>query len=294
MFPDAELCHSLLAGAQQLARAFQLPLRNQNWRGLHGHWNGSGSGSSIDFQDHRPYLPGDDPRYLDWKAYARSGHYTMKLYREEVSPAIDLVVDLSASMFFDPAKAARSLELFAFAAAAAERSRAHVRTFCLAGEWLETRATKELLNPSALKATFEKGLEHPGSTAAPALERIPWRSGSLRVWISDLLFPGTPVPAPLAAGKGRGVILVPTCAAERDPAWEGNMEIIECETGQRRRQRVDEPLRRRYLDAYAQHFALWRDAARRYGVALASVAAEPPLSEALRQEALPSGVVEPV
>src|SRR4051794_30985311 len=123
--PPSALPHAIppLAERQQLHRRMKsasehlgLPFRSRTWRGQAGAWVGVGSGSSIDFQDHRPYLPGDDPRYIDWRAYARTGHYIMKLYREEVSPLVDLVLDASASMFFDSAKAHRTLELFAFAA----------------------------------------------------------------------------------------------------------------------------------------------------------------------------------
>ena len=49
-------------------------------------FSGSGTGSSLDFQDHRAYSPGDDPRHINWQAYARTGSYTMKLFREEVRP----------------------------------------------------------------------------------------------------------------------------------------------------------------------------------------------------------------
>ena len=44
------------------ARRFRLPFARQAWRGAAGGWQGSGAGSSIDFQDHRAYVPGDDPR----------------------------------------------------------------------------------------------------------------------------------------------------------------------------------------------------------------------------------------
>src|SRR5690606_7126573 len=97
--------------ARQVAGSLRLPLRRRSWRGLQGNWQGSGAGSSLDFQDHRPYSPGDDPRYSNWQAYARSEHYTMKLYRQEVSPTVDLVIDLSASMFVTPVKSARVSEL---------------------------------------------------------------------------------------------------------------------------------------------------------------------------------------
>src|SRR5690606_7194204 len=94
------------AVAARLTLPLKLGLRRSN-----GNVPGNGAGSSIDFQDHRPYVPGDDPRHIDWQAYARSGHYTMKLYREEVRPLADLVLDASPSMFFDPEKRRRTMEL---------------------------------------------------------------------------------------------------------------------------------------------------------------------------------------
>src|SRR5438445_12089783 len=97
---------------EAVAQRLRLPFRTRTWRGMSGNWLGAGIGSSIDFQDHRPYMPGDDPRYIDWQAYARTGHYTMKLYREEVSPQVDLALDISASMVFENEKAARAFDLF--------------------------------------------------------------------------------------------------------------------------------------------------------------------------------------
>ena len=68
----------------------------------------------MDFQDHRSYSPGDDPRHINWQAYARTGSYTLKLFREEIRPIVDLVLDVSPSMFFTPEKDKRSTELSRF------------------------------------------------------------------------------------------------------------------------------------------------------------------------------------
>ncbi|MEM1296600.1 MAG: DUF58 domain-containing protein, partial [Verrucomicrobiota bacterium] len=95
--------------AEAWADLFKLPLGKRTWRGMTGDFQGSGVGSSLDFQDHRAYAPGDDPRHINWQAYARSGNYTMKLYREEVRPLIDVIFDVSDSMFFEPTKKRRSL-----------------------------------------------------------------------------------------------------------------------------------------------------------------------------------------
>src|SRR3954466_11348604 len=92
-------------GALAAAARWRLPFSRQAWRGPAGSWLGAGSGSSMDFADHRNYMPGDDPRHIHWQAYARSGALTMKLYRAEVAPMVDIAVDISASMTFTPAKA---------------------------------------------------------------------------------------------------------------------------------------------------------------------------------------------
>src|SRR5690606_38681434 len=108
---DLTRCHSHALAA---AARHRLPLRSRVWKGHAGEFQGAGVGSSLDFQDHRSYVPGDDPRHINWQAYARTGQYTMKLYREEVRPLVDVVLDASDSMFFEPAKAARTAELFYF------------------------------------------------------------------------------------------------------------------------------------------------------------------------------------
>ncbi len=291
MIPDADALSSIQARMQDVTRHLRLPLRNHAWRGMSGSWLGTGTGSSIDFQDHRPYMPGDDPRYIDWQAYARSGHYTMKLYREEVSPSVDLALDVSGSMFLNEPKATRAMELFYFAVASALQSRGSLRCYLVAGETVLPLATEAVLAGETLAEVIEPLQAAP---AAPALWRIPWRVTSLRVWISDLLFPGEPALTPLTAGKGRGVLLAPWCRAEGEPDWAGNVEFVDCETAARRPQQVDAALLERYHEAYARHFQLWREQARRNGVAFSRVRAEPGLVEALREEALLNGAVEVV
>src|SRR5687767_4120613 len=120
-------------GALTAAARWRLPFSRQAWRGLAGNWMGAGAGSSLDFQDHRVYVPGDDPRHIHWQAFARTGALTMKLYRAEVSPLVDVIVDVSASMSFTPEKAARTDELLAFAVECAVSIGAPVRVHAANG-----------------------------------------------------------------------------------------------------------------------------------------------------------------
>jgi hypothetical protein len=69
-------------------------------------------GSSIEFSDYREYLKGDDIRSIDWNAYARSERLYLKLFLEEESRPISLIVDRSESMNFgSPSKFEYALSL---------------------------------------------------------------------------------------------------------------------------------------------------------------------------------------
>ena len=55
-------------------------------------------GFSVEFAEYRPYQPGDDLRYIDWKIAARSDRWVVKQYEEETSLRCHLLLDKSASM----------------------------------------------------------------------------------------------------------------------------------------------------------------------------------------------------
>lgn len=55
-------------------------------------------GFSVEFAEHREYVPGDDIRFLDWKVYGKTDRLYIKRYEEETNLEAWLVVDTSASM----------------------------------------------------------------------------------------------------------------------------------------------------------------------------------------------------
>lgn len=57
-------------------------------------------GFSVEFAQHRPYVPGDDIRHLDWKVYARSDKLHLKQYQQETNLDLITLVDASGSMDF--------------------------------------------------------------------------------------------------------------------------------------------------------------------------------------------------
>ena len=57
-------------------------------------------GFSVEFVQHREYVPGDDIRHIDWKGYGRSERYTIKQYEQETNFAAHLLFDASRSMLY--------------------------------------------------------------------------------------------------------------------------------------------------------------------------------------------------
>jgi uncharacterized protein (DUF58 family) len=57
-------------------------------------------GFSVEFSEYRPYAQGDDPRFLDWKLYARTDRSYIRLFEDETNLRCYIVLDISRSMSF--------------------------------------------------------------------------------------------------------------------------------------------------------------------------------------------------
>ena len=55
-------------------------------------------GFSTEFAQHRPYVPGDELRHIDWRVYGRTSRYYLKLYEAETNLTANLLLDASSSM----------------------------------------------------------------------------------------------------------------------------------------------------------------------------------------------------
>ncbi|MBP8305540.1 MAG: DUF58 domain-containing protein, partial [Phycisphaerae bacterium] len=65
------------------------------WKGIH---RSPHHGFSVEFTEYRPYVPGDDPRYVDWRLYARSDRFHIKRFEDETNLRCTLLIDHSRSM----------------------------------------------------------------------------------------------------------------------------------------------------------------------------------------------------
>ncbi len=96
--PEADA--SLYLHPQTLARlsSFELRAKMIVEGVMSGQHRSPYHGFSVEFAQHRPYVPGDDIRHLDWKVYARSDKLHLKQYQQETSLDLVLLVDASGSM----------------------------------------------------------------------------------------------------------------------------------------------------------------------------------------------------
>src|SRR5437867_7420627 len=266
--------------------AFRLALPRAPAGGRLGERLGSGTGSSLGFQDYRQYAVGDDLRHVDWAAYARSEVLTVRLYREEVAPRIDLVLDVSRSMVVTEQKSRAYGELCGLLACASASTEADARII-----------TTSVAEPRPFVRPEEIELLLGCEAKLSALEEshLPLRRGSWRVVVSDFLFPHDPdVLAGRLARDGASLAIVQfTLREEAEPAVEGGRHLFDVEG----RGELDLVLDEKAIRDYRARFSRLRlglsRAARRARAGFSHVLAETPLREVARALAT-AGVLEPI
>jgi uncharacterized protein (DUF58 family) len=272
--------------AIRAADAFRIAAPRTPIGGRAGERLGSGTGSSLEFQDYRHYAPGDDLRHVDWAGYARSDVLNIRLYREEVAPRVDLVLDVSRSMQVTETKARAYAQLSGLLACACARTGADVRVITLPGQ-----APRPLTRPEDVEALLV--CETPASVLEAS--HLPLRRRSLRLVISDFLFPhdGDALTSRLARDGAWLAVVQLTLREEAEPEIEGGRRLMDVEGhGQ-----FDLVLDQRAVHEYRARFNRLRaglsTGARRLGARFSYVAADASVREMGRTLAA-AGVLEAI
>lgn len=133
-------------------------------------------GFSVEFVQHREYVPGDDIRHIDWKGYGRSERYTIKQYEQETNFIGHLLVDSSNSMRYGSG-AENKLEYAKLLAASVaytiikQRDSVSLRMFD--NHWrAELQASGSMLHINAICKTLEDTEPENKTGIGPLLERV--------------------------------------------------------------------------------------------------------------------------
>lgn len=277
-----------LSQGEQIGQRYALCLPRQTPRGATGLALGQRAGSSLEFRDYRDYQRGDDLRHIDWNAFARSDQLSVKLYREEIAPHLDLVLDISRSMALEgTAKERATLALTAcLATAAANAGFSHTI-------WLMADDFRPLANGNELPSLWSNfELNHRGSPPAMLARGAPaWRPRGVRLLLSDLLWVGEPLAALRSFSEGAAAAAVIQLLADTDahPPEDGALRLIDAETEQIREIHLDAALARRYRERLAQHQQNWHRACRVSGAIFTTLIAEALLHEWKLDELVAAG-----
>jgi uncharacterized protein (DUF58 family) len=167
-------------------------------------------GFSVEFSEYRAYSPGDDPRYLDWRLYARSDRYYVKRFEDETNLRCHLVVDTSRSMGFRSGSYSKSD--YARTAAATIAHFLTMQRDAIGLLLFEDRITEYMparYRPGHLRrlmAALEREPAGRATNLAEPLEEIAAtvRKRGLIILISDLLAPADSLRTRLGYLRSRG------------------------------------------------------------------------------------------
>lgn len=287
---EKEFREAMRAGEQAGSRYMLETPREAGSHGL-GSRLGSRRGQSLDFQDYRDYQPGDDLRWVDWSAYARSDRLSVKLFHEEVSPRLDLILDTSRSMALPgTAKFRGSLVLASMLATAAVKAGFALAVWRVGNDGF-VPVSGAVRRPSEWEAFDFDGQVSVAEAFEMKLPRLGRRG--LRFLVSDLMWEAPPegLLRRLAADSSLTAVLQVLAQQDADPGERGFLEVIDSEDGERFDLHYDAMARRIYLEAFETHQASWREACRRYAIPFIPLFAEDLARHPSLDMLVPAGIV---
>jgi uncharacterized protein (DUF58 family) len=274
--------------ALDLAQRYRLALERVPPRGLAGERLGRASGSSLEFQERRPYQPGDDVRHVDWRALARSDQLVVRLWREEVLARVEILVDTSCSMAIDEQKAQLAVDLAALLAHGARADGSQVLVVALGAQ----------PRPVSLEELTHDGLAFDDRTPFEAALRGAsglLRHGAVCVVLSDFLFPHDPraLVRSLAARAGALAFVQVLAADEGAPRSGAAHRLVDCENEQTLDLVLDAPTVARYRSRLQNLIDGLESECRRAQARFASLVAAEPLGVQAREHLTRAELISP-
>jgi uncharacterized protein (DUF58 family) len=249
---------AFLRQLERLLLLMRAPVRG----GLKGGRRSVKRGQSVEFADYREYTLGDDLRQLDWNVLARLEKLFVKLFIEEEDVTITILLDGSASMASGrPDKlqfAKRAAAALGYIGLASEDKvavsvlggRAARRRTALRGSGRVFRLLSDLSSIAPA--------DGPTDLVAAARHAAAQLTGrGVVILISDLLDPAADrVIRELASTRSELIVLHVLSPDELDPPLEGDLRLVDSETGES----IDVTADLATIDAYRGRLAAWKEA----------------------------------
>ncbi|QDU83830.1 hypothetical protein Pla163_09310 [Planctomycetes bacterium Pla163] len=240
-------------------------------------------GSGLEFKDYRPYTPGDDLRAIDWNIYRRMGRVFVRLFEELEDLPVYLLPDVSASAFVEtPPRGRAGLRAALALGAVALGQHDSVGVFPFSDD------LRIALPPSAGKGrvwTLANAMARIEVGGATDIERSLKRFGAMRlrrglaVIVSDYFDPRgiEALRAGLRHVRHQVLFVQLTRPSDSRPDLEGDLRLVDCESGSVCDVSVTGDVVRRYREAYARFEGELMDVARKRGAGLLRLDVEEPV-----------------
>jgi uncharacterized protein (DUF58 family) len=229
-----------------------------------GHHASRFAGAGQEFLDHRNFTQGDDLRAINWRAYLRLEKLFLKMFQLEPRIPVRVLLDVSQSMDtgeMGPGKTSKFDYARKLAAALAYIGLVRLDAICLqpfGAKLYDSFTASGGRHRFQRAANFLSALKPGGqttflSTARNFISKFP-QPGLLLV-ISDFLDDeDCEKPLQFLADFGHELILLHVFSEEdREPPWEGELELEDAETGQRVELAFDAEARARYTKEFDEH-----------------------------------------
>ena len=260
-------------------------------------------GSSLEFADYREYVPGDDLRYVDWKAYARLERLFLKLFVEEEDLSIHLLIDASQSMQYPVETSDGAMTKFDYArkvaAALGYIGLARYDRLGVAGFSQSLGNRMPTLRGKASAPQLFSYLEslHAGGRTdfVHALRNYALRHSSpgVCVIISDFFDPNWEKGVRALLARRYQVVLLQILAPEEvEPKFLGDLRLVDAETGEAREISLTPAILASYQDALRRFCAGLADLAARQGMDYVRVTTDAPLEDLLLKTLRESGLLK--
>ena len=228
---------------------------------LHGLHKSPYMGLSMEFAEHRPYMPGDDIRKIDWRLFARTDRHYVKQYEAETNVNFSVLLDVSRSMSYGSGSVTK-LDYARFLAASlayfSRRQRDRVGLYTFDSEVVEHVPPSVRHLDQVLHALERVDPGRPGALG-PSLFTVAntFRRRGILALISDFYEePDTLVEAlrPLSGGRHDLIVFHVLDPAELTFPFESPASFEDLETGERFPV-VPEKLREGYREVVGAHVA---------------------------------------
>jgi len=264
----------------------QIILKKRIYADKQGSHTASHGGEGLTFQDFKPYTPGDDFRYIDWKIYARTDRFFIKRFEAERNMVIHILVDSSASMNFGSKETTK----FDYAAqvglgfayiAYKKNEKFNLSTFTE-----HVTALKPKKGSTNLAKTFDYmgaiRVEGKSDFLASMDEyRKHITSRSMIVFISDFLYDVEAVEEIISRYHKSQVFLIQVLdSRERDLDLQGDVILEDAETQTKMKTFISMRLKNTYQQKLEEHIAKLKDVSDHHGASFISVSTNTPIFEA--------------